>query len=54
MLYCGVCWRFIVGVCSPQMEVDTVLSDFESSDFGEMVRLVELFQIIETDCFVRP
>ena len=22
-----------------QMEVDTVLSDFESSDFGEMVRL---------------
>lgn len=23
----------------PQMEVDTVLSDFESSDFGEMVRI---------------
>lgn len=22
----------------PQMEVDTVLSDFESSDFGEMVK----------------
>lgn len=31
----------------PQMEVDTVLSDFESSDFGEMVRHVISFTLLQ-------